>query len=133
MKKTKVFIDIFYYKTALSGLKTYIEELLHAVKEHGSDEIDYVISHDISKMANRQFFINSKFRLVRWVFQFRYLLWKQLTLPLLLYIKKIDYVICPDYVAPILCKSKKIVVIHDNLFWKYPQNYPKLWRKYFTW
>ena len=84
-------------------------------------------------MANKQFFINSKFRLVRWVFQFRYLLWKQLTLPFLLYKKKIDYVICPDYVAPILCKSKKIVVIHDNLFWKYPQNYPKLWRKYFTW
>ena len=133
MKKTKVFIDIFYYKTALSGLKTYIEELLYAVKEHGSDEIEYVISHDISKMANKQFFINSKFRLVRWVFQLRYLFWKQLTLPLLLYIKKIDYVICPDYVAPILCKSKKIVVIHDNLFWKYPQNYPKLWRKYFTW
>ena len=133
MKKTKVFIDIFYYKTALSGLKTYIEELLYAVKEHGSDEIEYVISHDISKMANKQFFINSKFRLVRWVFQFRYLLWKQLTLPVLLYKKKIDYVICPDYVAPILCKSKKIVVIHDNLFWKYPQNYPKLWRKYFTW
>ena len=133
MKKTKVFIDIFYYKTALSGLKTYIEELLFAIKEHGSDEIEYVISHDISKMANKQFFINSKFRLVRWVFQFRYLLWKQLTLPVLLYKKKIDYVICPDYVAPILCKSKKIVVIHDNLFWKYPQNYPKLWRKYFTW
>jgi len=133
LKKTKVFIDIFYYKTALSGLKTYIEELLYAVKEHGSDEIEYVISHDISKMANKQFFINSKFRLVRWVFQFRYLLWKQLTLPVLLYKKKIDYVICPDYVAPILCKSKKIVVIHDNLFWKYPQNYPKLWRKYFTW
>ena len=133
MKKTKVFIDIFYYKTALSGLKTYIEELLYAVKEHGSDEIEYVISHDISKMANKQFFINSKFRLVRWVFQFRYLLWKQLTLPVLLYKKKIDYVICPDYIAPILCKSKKIVVIHDNLFWKYPQNYPKLWRKYFTW
>ena len=133
MKKTKVFIDIFYYKTALSGLKTYIEELLYAVKEHGSDELEYVISHDISKIANKQFFINSKFRLVRWVFQFRYLLWKQLTLPVLLHKKKIDYVICPDYIAPILCKSKKIVVVHDNLFWKYPQNYPKIWRKYFTW
>ena len=124
---------MFYYKNALSGLKTYIEELIYAVKEYGSDEIEYVISHDISKMANKQFFINSKFRLVRWFFQFRYLFWKQLTLPVLLYKKKIDYVICPDYVAPIICKSKKIVVIHDNLFWKYPQNYPKLWRKYFTW
>ena len=56
-KKTKVFIDIFYYKTALSGLKTYIEELLYAVKEYGSDEIEYVISHDISKMDNKQFLL----------------------------------------------------------------------------
>ena len=131
MKKTKVFIDIFYYKTALSGIKTYIEELLSAVKDHGSNEVDYVISHDISKIDNNQFFINSKFRLVRWTFQLRYLIWKQLFLPIILYRKKIDYLICPDYVAPILSPSKKIVVIHDNLFWKYPQNYPRLWRKYF--
>ena len=131
MKKTKVFIDIFYYKTALSGIKTYIEELLNAVKNNGSVDIDYVISHDISKIDNNQFFINSKFRLVRWTFQLRYLIWKQLFLPIILYRKKIDYLICPDYVAPILSPSKKIVVIHDNLFWKYPQNYPRLWRKYF--
>ena len=131
MKRTKVFIDIFYYKTALSGIRTYIEELLSAVKDHGSNEVDYVISHDISKMDNNQFFINSKFRVVRWVFQLRYLIWKQLFLPIILYRKKIDYLICPDYVAPILSPSKKIVVIHDNLFWKYPQNYPRLWRKYF--
>ncbi len=133
MKKTKVLIDIFYYKTALSGIKTYIEEILLAAKDHGSNDIDYIFSHDISKMVNNQFFINSKYRLVRWIFQFRYFLWKQLFLPILLLRKKVDYVICPDYVAPILCSSKKIVVIHDNLFWKYPQNYSKLWRKYFTW
>ena len=133
MKKAKVFIDIFYYKTALSGIKTYIEELLSAVKDHGSNEVDYVISHDISKMDKNQFFINSKFRLVRWIFQLRYLIWKQLFLPIILKRKEIDYVICTDYVVPMICPSKKIVVIHDNLFWKYPQNYPKLWRKYFTW
>ena len=85
MKKTKVFIDIFYYKAALSGLKTYIEELLYAVKDYGSDDIDYLISHDISKMHNNQFFINPKFRIIRWIYQFRYLLWKQLFLPILLY------------------------------------------------
>ena len=110
MKKTKVFIDVFYYKTALSGIKTYIEELLSAVKDHSSNEVDYVISHDISKMDNNQFFINSKFRLVRWIFQLRYLIWKQLFLPIILYKKKIDYLICPDYVAPILSPSKKIVM-----------------------
>ena len=47
-------------------------------------------------------------------------------------INKVDIVICPDYVAPIICYSKKIVVIHDNLFWKYPKNYPSIWRNYYT-
>ena len=42
-----------------------------------------------------------------------------------------DILICPDYVAPIFSTTRKIVVIHDNLFWKYPSNYPALWRKYF--
>ena len=131
MRKKRVYIDIFYYKTALSGIKTYIEELINAIRDHGSCEIDYIISHDISTLVNNQFFINSKFRLVRWIFQLRYLIWKQLFLPIILHRKKIDYLICPDYVSPIFSPSKKIVVIHDNLFWKYPQNYPKLWRKYF--
>ena len=45
-KKIRVYIDVFYYKTALSGLKTYIEELVNASKTHGSDEIEYIFSHD---------------------------------------------------------------------------------------
>ena len=122
---------MFYYKTALSGLKTYIEELVNAANSHGSDEIEYIFSHDIKKIINNQFFINSKFRIVRWIFQLRYIFWKQIILPIKLLINKVDIVICPDYVAPIFCYSKKIVVIHDNLFWKYPKNYPGIWRNYY--
>ena len=131
-KKIRVYIDVFYYKTALSGLKTYIEELVSASKTHGSDEIEYIFSHDLKKITNNQLFINSKFRIIRWIFQLRYLIWKQIILPIKLLINKVDIVICPDYVAPIICHSKKIVVIHDNLFWKYPKNYPRIWRNYYT-
>ena len=123
---------MFYYKTALSGLKTYIEELVSASKTNGSDEIEYIFSHDIKKITNNQFFINSKFRIIRWIFQLRYFVWKQIVLPVKLLINRVDIVICPDYIAPIICFSKKIVVIHDNLFWKYPQNYSSLWRNYYT-
>ena len=132
MKKKRVYIDIFYYRTALSGLKTYIEELVNAIQNHGSDEFEYILSHDIDKLINNEFFINSKFRLVRWFFQFRYFFWKQIILPFKLLIFKVDIVICPDYVAPMLTLSKKIVVIHDNLIWKYPRNYSFFWRKYYT-
>ena len=131
-RKKKVYIDVFYYKTALSGLKTYIEELVSASKTHGSDQIEYIYSHDIKKIMDNQIFINSKFRIIRWIFQLRYIFWKQIILPIKLLINNVDIVICPDYVAPIICNSKKIVVIHDNLFWKYPKNYPTIWRNYFT-
>ena len=131
-KKIRVYIDVFYYKNALSGLKTYIEELVSASKTHGGDEIKYIFSHNIEKITNNQLFINSKFRIIRWIFQLRYLIWKQIILPIKLLINKVDIVICPDYVAPIICHSKKIVVIHDNLFWKYPENYPFIWRNYYT-
>ena len=132
MKKTKVYIDIFYYKTALSGIKTYIEELVQGINKYGRKDIEYIFSHDIEKLKNRQFFINSKYRLVRWSFQMRYLVWKQIILPVKLLSNSADVLICPDYVAPIFSKTRKIVVIHDNLFWKYPFNYPVLWRNYFT-
>ncbi len=131
-RKKKVYIDVFYYKTALSGLKTYIEELINSSMTYGSDEVEYIFSHDINKATNIHFFINSKFRIIRWIFQLRYLVWKQIILPLKLLVNNADIVICPDYVAPIFCFSKKIVVIHDNLFWKYPKNYPKIWRNYFV-
>ncbi len=132
MRKRRVYIDVFYYNAALSGLKTYIEELVSAAKSHGNLEIEYIFSQDIKKIKNSQVFINSKFRIIRWLFQLRYLAWKQIILPFKLLIAKVDIVICPDYVAPIICHSKKIVVIHDNLFWKYPKNYSRIWRNYYT-
>ena len=132
MKKTKVYIDVFYYKTALSGIKTYIEELVKGFNKYGRKDVEYIFSHDIEKLKNKQFFINSNFRLIRWMFQFRYLFWKQIILPTKVLYNSADVLICPDYVAPIFSPCRKIVVVHDNLFWKYPFNYPVLWRNYFT-
>ena len=123
---------MFYYKTALSGIKTYIEELVQGANKYGRKDVEYIFSHDIENLKNRQFFINSKYRLVRWAFQFRYLFWKQIILPIKLLFNSADVLICPDYVAPIFSPTRKIVVIHDNLFWKYPFNYSELWRNYFT-
>ena len=131
MRKKRVYIDVFYYKSALSGIKTYIEELVKGLNKYGRKDVDYIFSHDIEKLQNKRFFINSKFRLVRWVFQLRYLIWKQIILPVKLLCSSADVLICPDYIAPIFSSTRKIVVIHDNLFWKYPSDYPALWRNYF--
>ena len=45
MKKTKVYIDVFYYKTALSGIKTYIEELVKGFDKYGRKDVEYIFSH----------------------------------------------------------------------------------------
>jgi len=132
MKKVRVFVDVYYFKAALSGIKTYIHEFNQASIKYGSKDIEYLFSHDLEKFKNNLIFINSKNRLVRWLFQFNYFIWKQIILPLKLIYFKADYLICPDYIAPKLTfKTKKIIVIHDSLFWDYPKNYSSLWWKYF--
>ena len=115
VEKKRVYIDVFYYKTALSGIKTYIEELVQGLNKYGRKDVEYIFSHDIEKLNNKQFLINSKYRLVRWAFQLRYLVWKQVILPIKLFSNSADVLICPDYVVPIFSPSRKIVVIHDNL------------------
>ena len=132
MKKTTVFIDVYYYKAALSGIRTYINELSLAIVEHGSENIEYTFSHDINKLVNNQLYLNSSNQLIRWLFQLNYLIWKQVILPFKLLFYKPDYLICPDYISPRLTfGTKRITVIHDSLFWDYPKNYSFLWRKYF--
>ena len=133
MAKSKVFIDVYYLKSALSGIRTYIMELTIAVEKYGSKNIEYIYSHDTNELSNHEFFLNSKYKLIRWLFHFKYFTWKQLILPLKLLWHKPDYLICPDYVSPILSFStRKLTVIHDSMFWDYPNDYNLIWRKYFT-
>ena len=132
LKKIKVFIDVYYYKAALSGIRTYISELTLAAEIHGSKNIEYIFSHEIDELSNNQLFLNSKNQLIRWLFQLNYLIWKQLILPVKLLWHKPDYLICPDYISPILSfKTKKLTVIHDSLFWDYPKNYSSHLEKIF--
>ncbi len=131
MKKTKVYIDVFYYKTALSGIKTYIEELVKGFDKYGRKDVEYIFSHNIEELKNKQFFVNSKNRSVRWAFQLKYFIWKQIILPIKLLSNSVDILICPDFVAPIFSPCKNVVVIHDNFLWKYPHNYSIVWHRYF--
>jgi glycosyltransferase involved in cell wall biosynthesis len=132
LKKVKVLIDLYYYKAAVSGIRSYISELKKSIDDHGSDQIQYFFSHDINKLSFNNTYLNSSNRFIRWVFQLKYLVYKQIVLPIKIFVYKPDYLICSDYIAPIISfNTKKITVIHDSLFWDYPENYKFLWRKYF--
>ena len=132
MKKITVLVDIYYLKAAVAGIGSYIREFEASSSDHGSDDINYVFSHDIKKLVGNTIFLNSNNRIIRWIFQIRYLIYKQVKLPLKILFSKADYVICPDYVAPLITfNAKRITVLHDSLFWDQKNNYSVLWRKYF--
>ena len=132
-QKIKVFIDTFYYQAALSGIRTYINELVLGAKNSKNNNIEYIFSHEINHWDQNHKFLNPKSKLSRLYFHVYYFFWKQITLPFKILKHKPNVLICPDYVAPLWrLKTLKICVIHDTLFWDYPKNYNRLWRKYYT-
>jgi glycosyltransferase involved in cell wall biosynthesis len=132
-QKIKVLIDVFYYQAALSGIRTYINELVLGAKNSKNNNIEYIFSHDINEWGQNHKFLNPKSKLSRLYFHIYYFFWKQIILPFKILKHKPNVLICPDYVAPLWrLKTLKLCVIHDTLFWDYPKNYNRLWRKYYT-
>ena len=131
-QKIKVFIDVFYYQATLSGIRTYINELVLGAKNSKNKNIEYLFSHDINQLDQSHIFLNPKNRLLRLCYHLYYFFWKQIILPFKILKHKPDVLICPDFVAPLWqLRALKLCVIHDTLFWDYPKNYNALWRKYY--
>jgi len=132
LKKITVLVDLYYLKAAVAGIGSYIRELEASCKDHGSDHVNYIFTHDINELVGNSIFLNSNNKIIRWTFQIRYLIYKQIQLPLKILLCKADYVICPDYIAPYFTfNAKRVTVLHDSLFWDYKKNYSFLWNKYF--
>jgi glycosyltransferase involved in cell wall biosynthesis len=132
MNKKKVYVDLFYLNTALTGIKTYMLEFCEAVKENPSEKFEYHFSHDPVTQSTTTFFRGSvPFWRKAWYHIF-YFIWKQLMLPIKVISSGADVLICFDFIAPAWPLGiKKIVVVHDAFFWQMPQNYNAHWRKYF--
>jgi len=131
-QKIIVFIDVFYYQATLSGIRTYINELVLGAKNSKNKNIEYLFSHDINRWDQSHIFLNPKNRLLRFCYHLYYFFWKQIILPFKILKHKPDVLICPDFVAPLWqLRAIKLCVIHDTLFWDYPGNYNALWRKYY--
>ena len=132
MKNITVLVDLYYLKAAVAGIGSYIRELEASCKDHGSDHINYIFTHDVNELAGNSIFLNSDKKIIRWLFQLRYLIYKQIHLPLKILFSGANYVICPDYISPLFTfNAKRIIVMHDSLFWDQKNNYSFLWRKYF--
>ena len=132
MKKVKVLIDLYYFKFAISGIRSYISEFKKAIKEHGSSDIEYIFLGSCNNLKERRLDLKQKNRFQRFYFHLKYLVYKQVYIPIKLFFLKPNFLISLDFVAPIFSfRTKKITVVHDSLFWDQPENYNSFWRKYF--
>ncbi|MBW3467529.1 glycosyltransferase family 4 protein [Arthrospiribacter ruber] len=128
----KILVDTFYLNTALTGIKTYMLEFSEAAKQFPQEDIRWIFTHHPLRQSQKTFFRGNvpKWRTL-W-YHLYYFIYKQLLLPVKVWIEKPDALICFDFVAPALTKScHKITVVHDAFFWQMPQNYQSLWREYF--
>ena len=58
--------------------------------------------------------------------------WKQLLLPWVILFKRVDVVVAPDYMLPLIhFGAKGVPVFHDTFYWELRKNYNPLWRVYF--
>lgn len=132
MKKKRIYVDLFYLNTALTGIKTYMLEFCEAVKENPSEQFEYIFSHDYEIQSSTGFFRGNIPYWKKLWYHLYYFTWKQLILPLKVFYAGAEVLVCFDFIAPALPMSiKKIVVVHDAFFWQMPQNYNAGWRKYF--
>ena len=70
--KIIVYIDVFYYQAALTGIRTYINELVLGAKNSKNKNIEYLFSHDINQWDQNYKFLNPKNRLLRLCFHMYY-------------------------------------------------------------
>lgn len=122
MTKTIVVgLDIRDLRIAKTGQRTYLEEIYKEFqKEHPGFKF-YFFDTSIRVYTGR----NKFYKLIE---QFRFLLWKQLILPLKAALHGCDIVFCTDYFVPLInLNFKTIPVFHDAFFWEYPEHYNKYW------
>jgi len=115
--------DLFVAKT---GSKTYLSELIKASQALSDAEIEYIQLFPFVPIITLKGNIGKIIRHLQFFF------WKQISLPILVRLKRCDVLICTDYFLPTIKGSMKhVVVFHDAFFWEYPNHYNRLWLKLF--
>jgi glycosyltransferase involved in cell wall biosynthesis len=122
----KIALDCRDINIATTGTHTYLSELIAAFNKQHNNQVSFVfIKPFIGVMPGNNAFA----KLIR---HFQFFFYKQITLPVLTFIKGASVLICTDYVVPVFTPGfKSIVVFHDAFFWEYPQHYSALWLRMF--
>lgn len=119
-------IDTRDLKLATTGTKTYLEELIKALKKSSTKEFILVELKSIWPPYWGHYLIGKFYE------HLSFFIWKQVTLPLKTFFSGAHLLLCTDYYLPIIkCRAKHMVVFHDALFFDHPEYYNPLWLKWF--
>ncbi len=114
--------DLFFAQT---GTKTFSEELIREIQKDQS--VDLMLLSPENAHAPKSLISKA------WS-HIQFITWKLWTLPQKAQKERIDFLICPDYVAPFLFlrNIKTLPVFHGCNIWELPKNYNAVWRWYFS-
>jgi glycosyltransferase involved in cell wall biosynthesis len=124
MGKLRIGYDCRDLFIAQTGTRTFSEELLEEIRKDPMVELIPLSPHGV---------IPPKGLLSKTFAHIQFIVWKVVALPVLARRAKVDFLICPDYVAPFwfLGRTKTLPVFHGCNIWELPQNYNSVWRLYF--
>lgn len=125
--KIIVGVDIRDLRIAKTGSRTYLEEIYNQFKSNNYDcEFVYF---DTSFPV-----YTGRFKIFKLIEHIRFIIWKQITLPVKATINKCDILFCTDYFVPYFTPGfKAIPVFYDAFFYEYSSHYNPYWLRLFKW
>ena len=143
-RSLKIAVDCRDVHIATTGTKTYLTELIAALKTlqqtggdhslHTNEAQNLVQDFELILIEPLLGVMPGNRALSKLIRHLQFFWWKQITLPILAFFKGANILICTDYVTPIITPGfKTMVVFHDAFFWEYPQHYSRGWLRIFKW
>lgn len=124
-QKIKVGLDIRDLRIAKTGAKTYLEEIYNQFKS-GNYDCEFVF-FDTSIPV-----YTGHLKFLKLIEHVRFIIWKQIMLPIKANLNKCDVLFCTDYFVPYFTPGfKAIPVFNDAFFFEYPSHYNSQWLKLF--
>ncbi len=124
-KKLKIGVDIRDLRIAKTGSKTYLEEIYHQFK---SGKYDHEFVYFDSLFSVYQ----GRSKALKLIEHIRFIIWKQLTLPIKARKNRCDILFCTDYFVPYFTPGFiAIPIFYDAFFYEYSNHYNSIWLKIF--
>ena len=119
--KIRIGLDIRDLRIAKTGSKTYLEEIYNQFKSNNYD-CDFIFFDTHFPVYT------GRYKFLKLIEHFRFILWKQLILPIKANLNKCDILFCTDYFVPYFTPGfKAIPVFYDAFFFEYASHYNSQW------